>query len=91
MCPGCGAHGAGRREREIGEDDVCGGGERKALRRGVRSANDPVKQRVEVVDSGVEPMRGGIEAGRLDVNDVIRPIYEEASEALGRKFEYPSK
>ena len=28
-------------------------------------------------------------AGRLDVDDVIRPIYEEASEALGRKFEYP--
>jgi ribonuclease Z len=32
-----------------------------------------------------------IEAGRLDVDDVIRPIYEEASEALGRKFEYPTK
>jgi ribonuclease Z len=30
-----------------------------------------------------------IEAGRWDVDDVIRPIYEEASEALGRKFEYP--
>jgi ribonuclease Z len=28
-------------------------------------------------------------AGRLDVDDVIKPIYEEASEALGRKFEYP--
>jgi hypothetical protein len=32
-----------------------------------------------------------IEAGRLDVDDVIRPIYEEASEALGRKFEFPKK
>jgi len=32
-----------------------------------------------------------IEAGRLDVDDVIRPIYEEASEALGREFEYPKK
>jgi ribonuclease Z len=32
-----------------------------------------------------------IEAGRLDVDDVIRPIYEEASKALGRKFEYPKK
>ena len=32
-----------------------------------------------------------IEAGRLDVDDVIRPIYEQATEALGRKFEYPSK
>jgi len=30
-----------------------------------------------------------IEGGRLDVDDVIRPIYEEASEALGREFEYP--
>ncbi len=32
-----------------------------------------------------------IEAGRLDVDDVIRPIYEEAGEALGREFEYPEK
>ena len=32
-----------------------------------------------------------IEAGRWDVDDVVRPIYEEASEALGRKFEYPTK
>ncbi|MGI9264410.1 MAG: guanitoxin biosynthesis MBL fold metallo-hydrolase GntH [Gammaproteobacteria bacterium] len=30
-----------------------------------------------------------IEAGRWDVDDVIQPIYEEASEALGRKFKYP--
>jgi ribonuclease Z len=28
-------------------------------------------------------------AGRLDVDDVIRPIYKEAGEALGREFEYP--
>jgi len=28
-------------------------------------------------------------AGRLDVDDVIRPIYEEASEALGKEFKYP--
>ncbi len=32
-----------------------------------------------------------IEAGRLDVDDVIRPIYEEASEALGKEFPYPEK
>ena len=31
-----------------------------------------------------------IEAGRLDVSDVINPIYDEAGEALGRKFEYPT-
>ena len=30
-----------------------------------------------------------IEAGRWNVDDAIRPIYKEASEALGRKFEYP--
>jgi len=30
-----------------------------------------------------------IEAGRWNVDDVIRPIYEEASEALGRDFPYP--
>jgi ribonuclease Z len=31
-----------------------------------------------------------IVAGKLDVSDVIKTIYEEASEALGRTFEYPS-
>ncbi|MGI9329809.1 MAG: guanitoxin biosynthesis MBL fold metallo-hydrolase GntH [Gammaproteobacteria bacterium] len=30
-----------------------------------------------------------IEAGRWNVDDVIRPIYEEAGEALGRDFPYP--
>jgi len=30
-----------------------------------------------------------IEAGRWNVDDVIRPIYEEAEEALGREFPYP--
>jgi ribonuclease Z len=28
-------------------------------------------------------------AGRLDVDDVMRPIYKEAGEALGREFPYP--
>jgi ribonuclease Z len=37
------------------------------------------------------PYSPEIEAGRLDMDDVIRPIYEEASEALGREFEYPKK
>ena len=32
-----------------------------------------------------------IEAGRLDVDDAVKPIYKEAEEALGRKFPYPSK
>jgi ribonuclease Z len=32
-----------------------------------------------------------IEAGKLDMRDVLEPIYKEASEALGRKFEYPEK
>jgi ribonuclease Z len=30
-----------------------------------------------------------IEAGRLDVRDVLEPIYKRASEALGRDFPYP--
>ncbi len=30
-----------------------------------------------------------IEAGRWNVDDVIRPIYEEAEKALGREFPYP--
>jgi ribonuclease Z len=30
-----------------------------------------------------------IEAGRWNVDDVVRPIYEEASEAVGREFQYP--
>ena len=30
-----------------------------------------------------------IAAGRWDVDDVIRPIYEEAGKALGREFPYP--
>jgi ribonuclease Z len=31
-----------------------------------------------------------IEAGRWNVDDVIRPIYKEAEKALGRKFPYPN-
>ena len=30
-----------------------------------------------------------IEGGRVDVHDVLEPIYEEASKALGREFKYP--
>ncbi len=29
--------------------------------------------------------------GFWDVDDVLRPIYQEASEALGKKFPYPEK
>jgi len=32
-----------------------------------------------------------IEGGRLDVRDVLEPIYQEASDALGRTFEYPAE
>jgi ribonuclease Z len=32
-----------------------------------------------------------IEGGRLDMSDVLKPIYKEASEAVGREFEYPKK
>jgi ribonuclease Z len=31
-------------------------------------------------------------AGRFDdVDEVIKPIYEEASQAVGRKFKYPKR
>ena len=32
-----------------------------------------------------------IASGTWDVDDVLRPIYEEASQVLGREFEYPEK
>jgi len=32
-----------------------------------------------------------IEAGRLDMSEVLEPIFEQAGDALGRKFEYPKK
>jgi ribonuclease Z len=32
-----------------------------------------------------------IEAGKLDMSDVLKPIYKEASEAVGREFKYPTK
>ena len=37
------------------------------------------------------PYSAEIDAGRLDMSDVLKPIYKEASEALGRTFEYPTK
>ena len=46
-------------------------------------APEPVKAEDRV---GYSPE---IEAGRYDVDDVIKPIYEEAEKALNRKFEYP--
>jgi len=54
------------------------------------SWNPPVAYAAEPVDPddlvGYSPL---IEAGRWDVDDVLRPIYQEASEALGREFPYP--
>jgi ribonuclease Z len=32
-----------------------------------------------------------IEGGKLDMSEVLKPIYKEASEAVGREFEYPTK
>jgi hypothetical protein len=32
-----------------------------------------------------------IASGKWDVDDVLRPIYEEASRVMGRQFEYPEK
>jgi len=46
-------------------------------------APEPVKAEDRV---GYSPE---IEAGRYNVDDVLKPIYEEAEKALNRKFEYP--
>jgi len=32
-----------------------------------------------------------IEGGRLDMREVLEPIFEQAGEALGREFEYPDE
>ena len=32
-----------------------------------------------------------IDAVRLDMSEVLKPIYQKASDAVGRKFEYPTK
>jgi hypothetical protein len=37
------------------------------------------------------PYSPEIEAGKLNMDDVIKPIFEEAGEALGKEFKYPSK
>jgi ribonuclease Z len=37
------------------------------------------------------PYSPEISAGRLDMRDVLEPIYKEASEAQGREFPYPEK
>ena len=54
------------------------------------SWNPPVAYAAEPVSAedrvGYSPE---IEAGRWNVDDVIRPIYKEASELLGRDFPYP--
>jgi ribonuclease Z len=45
---------------------------------------DPVKAEDRI---GYSPE---IEGGKLDMSDVLKPIYEEASKATGKKFEYPA-
>ena len=54
------------------------------------SWNPPAAYAAEPIDPskrvGYSPEIAG---GRLDVDDVVRPIYKEASEALGREFAYP--
>jgi hypothetical protein len=37
------------------------------------------------------PYSPEIEAGKLNMDDVIKPIYEDASKALGKEFKYPSE
>jgi len=54
------------------------------------SVNPPLAYQAEPVSAedrvGYSPE---IEAGRLDMRDVLEPIYKKASEALGREFPYP--
>jgi len=54
------------------------------------SINPPLAYQAEPVSAedrvGYSPE---IEAGRLDMRDVLEPIYKKASEALGREFPYP--
>jgi len=35
------------------------------------------------------PYSPEIEAGRFDVDNVLKPIYEQASKIIGREFKYP--
>jgi ribonuclease Z len=37
------------------------------------------------------PYTPEVEGGRIDMDDVLKPIYEEASTALSREFPYPAK
>jgi hypothetical protein len=32
-----------------------------------------------------------IQGGKLDMIEVLKPIYKRASDAIGRKFEYPEE
>jgi len=41
---------------------------------------------IDIADIGFSEFTKG---GFWDVDDVLRPIFEEASEALGRDFPYP--
>jgi ribonuclease Z len=56
------------------------------------SVNPPLAYPAEPVSAedrvGYSPE---IEAGRLDMDDVLKPIWEAASKKFGRKFEYPTK
>ena len=54
------------------------------------SWNPPAAYPAEPIDPALQVgYSAEIEAGRWDVDDVVRPIYKEASEALGREFKYP--
>jgi len=55
-----------------------------------QSWNPPAAYPAEPIDPALQVgYSTEIEAGRWDVDDVVRPIYKEASEALGREFKYP--
>ncbi len=81
----------------LAEDDMVWNVSKEGIRERMtffdeHSVNPPLAYAAEPVSAedrvGYSPE---IEAGRLDMRDVLEPIYKKASKALGREFEYPTK
>ena len=50
------------------------------------SDRDPFTKRLGLEDLNFSDFIAG---GKWDVDDVLRPIYEDAGKAMGREFKYP--
>ena len=77
-----------RPEEARNPDMATGEVELKASR--VRLLNDAVTPAIPVDAKDRVGYSPEITKGRFNVDDVLKPIYEEAGRALGREFEYPS-